>query len=217
MKKTVIICFLSCVLLGLTSIQTTAQSQAFSIDTIGSEVMARMVGQSYPAGCTMPVDDLRYLRLLHYDADGRVHQGELVCSKLIAADLLDIFSQLYKARYPIERMVLVDNYGADDERSMTANNTSCFCYRPIAGSKRLSKHSQGLAIDINPLYNPCVRKRSNGTTTVSPRAGRPYANRKHRGKYKLEKGDLCYRLFIEHGFTWGGNWRSVKDYQHFEK
>ena len=34
---------------------------------------------------------------------------------------------------------------------------------------------------------------------------------------KIKKGDLCYQLFIEHGFSWGGNWRTTKDYQHFEK
>ena len=33
----------------------------------------------------------------------------------------------------------------------------------------------------------------------------------------IKKGDLCYNLFIEHGFTWGGEWKSLKDYQHFQK
>jgi hypothetical protein len=100
---------------------------------------------------------------------------------------------------------------------MTANNTSCFCYRKIAGSPRLSKHSLGLAIDINPLQNPCVKRRKDGTLFIQPQAGRQYANRQKNHPYKITKGDLCYRLFLAHGFSWGGNWRSSKDYQHFEK
>ena len=114
-------------------------------------------------------------------------------------------------------MRLPDVYDADDERQMRANNTSCFCYRNVSGSKNLSKHARGLAIDINPLQNPCVKLRRNGTIQIQPAAGRKYALRKLKFPYKIEKGDLCYRLFIEHGFSWGGNWRSTKDYQHFEK
>ena len=113
--------------------------------------------------------------------------------------------------------VLIDNYGADDKCSMEANNTSCFNYRFVAGSKVLSNHSRGRAVDINPLYNPCVAKRRNGTVSVDPEKGRRYADRSKSFSYKIEKGDLCYRLFMEHGFMWGGNWRSKKDYQHFEK
>ena len=114
-------------------------------------------------------------------------------------------------------MRLIDEYDADDERSMQANNTSCFNFRAIAGSTKLSKHSQGLAIDINPLYNPCVKQRKDGRTVVQPATGRKYANRNKRWPYMIVKDDLCYRLFIEHGFKWGGSWRTTKDYQHFER
>ena len=115
------------------------------------------------------------------------------------------------------RYLKVKHYDADDERSMTANNTSCFCFRKIAGSQRLSKHSLGMAIDINPLHNPCVSKRRDGSTLIQPAAGKKYADRSKKYAYKITKGDLCYRLFKEHGFSWGGDWRSKKDYQHFEK
>ncbi|MBR6998888.1 MAG: M15 family metallopeptidase, partial [Prevotella sp.] len=125
--------------------------------------------------------------------------------------------ELYRHKYPIERMRLIDDYDADDERSMQANNTSCFNFRAIAGSTKLSKHSQGLAIDINPLYNPCVKQRNDGRTVVQPATGRKYANRSKRWPYMIVKDDLCYRLFTEHGFKWGGSWRTLKDYQHFER
>lgn len=201
----------------LLSLGSMAQTDGFSIDTLSNALFLRMQGKSYPEGCSVRRSELRYLQVLHYDAEGKVHRGELVCHQTIAADLLDIFRQLFEAHYPIERISLIDDYDADDERSMTANNTSCFCYRKIAGSPRLSKHSLGLAIDINPLQNPCVKRRKDGTLFIQPQAGRQYANRQKNHPYKITKGDLCYRLFLAHGFSWGGNWRSPKDYQHFEK
>ena len=213
MKKTHFLLLFLC----LQSLMCLAQGDGFAIDTLNQTVFAHMQGRSFPKDCTIARADLRHLTIMHYDAQGREHRGELVCHKRIADDLIDIFQQLYQARYPIERMQLVDDYDADDEQSMTANNTSCFCFRTIAGSQRLSKHSMGMAIDINPLYNPCVSKRRNGSRLIQPAAGKQYADRSKDHPYKITKGDLCYRLFLAHGFSWGGDWRSKKDYQHFEK
>jgi hypothetical protein len=189
----------------------------FRADTISDDVFARMQGRSFPSHCTIARSELRYLRLLHRNAEGAIVMGEMVCNRSIAADLIDIFRELYLAGYPIERMVLIDDYEANDERSMTANNSSCFCFRTVAGSRKLSKHAQGLAVDINTLYNPCVRYRRNGSRSIEPAAGARYADRSIVTPYTIVNGDLCYRLFTQHGFTWGGNWRTVKDYQHFEK
>jgi hypothetical protein len=199
------------------SLLGSAQTQdGFSVDTLTDAVFQRMLGRSYPEGCTVRRSDLRYLRVRHYDKDGQVHEGELVCHQKISRQLIDIFQRLYEARYPIERISLIDDYDADDEQSMRANNTSCFCYRTVAGSKKLSKHAQGLAIDINPLYNPYVKQCKDGSLKVQPLTGRKYTQRRASFPYKIEKGDLCHRLFLEHGFTWGGAWRTQKDYQHFE-
>lgn len=195
----------------------TANAQTFTIDTISDAVFQRMQGKSYKENCTVPRSELRYLRLSYYTADGQTKVGELICNKLIASDLKEIFQELYKHHYPIERMQLIDDYDADDERSMQANNTSCFNFRAIAGTKKLSKHSLGMAIDINPLYNPCVKVNKDGSTSIQPKTGRRYANRQRQWPYKIDKNDLCYRLFVSHGFQWGGSWRSVKDYQHFER
>ena len=161
--------------------------------------------------------DLRHVRVLHVDAQGKVHGGELVCNKAIAQDLVEIFRQLYQARYPIEKIRLIDDYDADDEQSMSDNNTSSFCYRTVSGTKKLSKHALGMAVDINTRYNPWVRTGTDGRQLVSPSNGLPYADRRKQYPYKIVKGDLLYRLFIQHGFRWGGNWRTMKDYQHFEK
>lgn len=163
----------------------------------------------------IPDSELCHLSLSYCDKDGKTQQGEMVCNHTIATDLIDIFRQLWKAGYRIERMELVDKYDGDDERSMSANNTSCYNNRTIAGTNTLSKHARGLAIDVNPLYNPYVK---NGN--VSPKGGKKWAfNRSKRRDipFKIDHNDLCYRLFHEHGFRWGGDWKSCKDYQHFEK
>jgi hypothetical protein len=154
--------------------------------------------------------------VLHWGTDNKIHLGEMVCNKLIAQKLVGIFRKLYDAHYVIGRMVLPDEYDADDEQQMRANNTSSFCYRVVAGSKTLSKHARGLAVDINTLYNPYVKKRADGSLYVQPSTARPYADRTKNFPCKIDKTDLCYRLFIEQGFKWGGSWRTVKDYQHFE-
>lgn len=186
----------------------------FSIDTIADVTMARMVGKSYPEkGCEISRSDLCYLILPHYDGKGAIRIGEMVCNKAIAGELTALFKELFRHKYPIERMVLIDNYDADDIKSMEANNTSCFNYRTVAGSRKLSRHALGMAIDINPLYNPYVKG-----SYVSPESGKPYINRRKNFKHKLYKGDIVYQILHDkYGFTWGGTWRSCKDYQHYEK
>ena len=187
----------------------------FYAEEISDEVFARMQGKSYPEGCTTERGDLRYLSLLYKDTDGNTHEGELVCNKMIADKLTEIFRQLFDADYPIEKMVLIDEYGGDDDASMSDNNTSCFNYRVVSGTNNLSKHAMGLAVDINPRYNPYIRK-VDGAESVEPENGKEYADRSKDFPYKIDKEDLAYKLFTQAGFTWGGSWKSVKDYQHFE-
>ncbi|MCD8367794.1 MAG: M15 family metallopeptidase [Clostridiales bacterium] len=182
----------------------------FTESALTDEVFARMEGVSYPEGCTVSRDDLRYLRVLHIGFDGEVHIGEMVCNKRISGDLLEIFRGLYDAAYPIEKMLLIDEYGGDDEASMTDNNTSCFNYRVVSGSDHLSAHAYGLAVDVNPLYNPYVT-----SAGYFPANAGDYVDRSADTPYKIDESDLCYQLFTDHGFFWGGNWSSVKDYQHF--
>ncbi len=194
-----------------------SSAQTFMSQAIPDSVFQRMLGRSYPEGCSVRRSDLRYLRLSHYDAQGREHVGEMVCNKAIAQDLLDIFRELFRQKYPIESIRLIDDYGADDERSMRANNTSSFCYRKVSGTAKLSKHAMGMAVDINTLYNPYVRTDKKGRRIVEPATATAYTDRTKSYPYKIVKGDLLYRLFIQHGFRWGGNWRTMKDWQHFEK
>ena len=197
-------------------ITQTGMEQFFYKEELTDEVFARMDGVSYPQNAQIGREELCYLRVLHTGFDEKTYIGELVVNQKIADDVLEIMKELYENHYPIEKMRLIDEYGADDEASMSDNNTSAFNYRTIAGTNRLSKHGQGLAVDINPRYNPCVRTK-NGITTVEPQNGSTYVDRNADFSYKITEGDLCLQLFLEHGFTWGGSWNSVKDYQHFEK
>lgn len=199
------------------AVESYGLERCFRAMAVPDAVMRRMRGRSFPDGCTVSRASLRYVRVLHYDPEGRVRLGELVCHETIAADLVDIFRQLYDHRYPIGSIRLIDDFGADDERSMRANNTSAFCFRRIKGQRRLSMHAQGRAIDLNPLFNPCVRRSRTGCTTVQPATASTYVDRSRRFPCKIDRADLAYRLFTEHGFKWGGAWRTVKDYQHFEK
>ncbi len=186
---------------------------AFSADTIPEAVKLRMTGRSYPeedAGISL--SDLRYLKLLYYDFGGRVRRGEMVCNNAIADDLLYIFKELYKAKYPIASIRLIDDFDGDDQRSMEANNTSCFNYRTKTSGTSLSAHARGMAVDVNPLQNPYVKGE-----IVEPEAAREYADRTVDFPHKITDDDLCCKLFRSRGFQWGGAWNSVKDYQHFEK
>ena len=210
-------CLRYLLLLMLSFSAVVSNGQVFTSVEMPDSIWTKMQGRSYPQGCEVPRSDLRYLELSYVDFEGHEHLGQMVCNRHIADDLLYIFRRLYEARYPIASMRLIDDYGADDARSMAANNTSCFCYRRVAGSTALSKHSRGMAVDVNPLYNPCVYVRSG---RVLPPESRTYAHGRDRRKDipgKIDATDLCYRLFVSRGFRWGGAWRSLKDYQHFEK
>ena len=187
----------------------------FYIKKIDDDIFNRIEGKSYKDDCTVPIEDLRYIHLLHKDLDSNILEGEMICNVYIADDVKEIFRELYDADYPIERVQLVDDYDADDELSMEANNSSAFNFRFISHTNKVSKHGLGLAVDINTLYNPYV-KQIDGRTSVEPKTAEEYVDRTKDFPYKIDEDDLAYKLFTEHGFEWGGSWSSVKDYQHFE-
>ena len=185
--------------------------------TLTDELKDRITGMSYPAPgqpCRVKYEDLRYVRIRYVDFDGVDREGELMVNRRVADDVIDIFYQLYQAQYPLASVKLVDDYGevADDNLSMADNNTSAFCYRQVTGSKKLSWHSFGAAIDINPVQNPYI----NGSR-VSPPEGREYLNRRDKRPYMIDHSDLCYKVFKAHGWKWGGDFSGDKDYQHFYK
>ena len=132
--------------------------KGFYVKKIDDEIFARIKGKSFKDDCIVPVEDLRYIHVLHKNLNGETREGEIICNAYIAYDLIDIFQKLYLANYPIEKIKLVDEYNADDELSMRDNNSSCFNFRFISHTKKVSKHGLELAMDINTLYNPYVKE-----------------------------------------------------------
>ena len=190
--------------------------EGFYYQSITDDIKERINGLSYKDDCTVPYEDLRYVSVLYVDFNGETKQGEIICNKVIAQDLLEIFYELYCNEYQIDKIRLIDEYDADDDLSCADNNTSCFNFRMVYGSDTLSKHALGLAIDINPFQNPYITY-PNGIERISPPGSEPYADRDSGLPHMITEDDLCYRLFRQHGFTWGGHWNTMKDYQHFQK
>jgi hypothetical protein len=170
----------------------------------------RMTGVSWRPGCPVPLRDLRVLTLRHWGFDGAVRTGRLVVHRDVAREVVGVFRQLYEARFPIRRMRLVEAYGADDFRSIEADNTSAFNCRPVAGTSRWSEHAYGRAIDVNPIENPYV---SGGRT--SHRKSVSYLDRSRRRPGTAVEGGALVRAFDAAGWGWGGRWSSPQDYQHF--
>ena len=185
----------------------------FYTEEISDETFARMWTRSFKEYCTLDRGDLRYIRCLHKDINGNIKVGELVMHKVVADTVCGIFRQLYDAAYPIESMILIDEFNADDETSIMFNNTSAFNYRTVDNTDQISNHAYGLAIDINPYYNVYYIPSEN---YIFPPEGWAFLDREADFPYKLMPGDLCYNLFIEAGFEWGGWWTYNTDYQHFQ-
>nr|WP_297769992.1 M15 family metallopeptidase [uncultured Butyrivibrio sp.] len=199
-----------------TDISEQTYAEGFTYSELPQDIVEKISGVSYVDNSNISLDELRYCKVLYNDFDGNVQTGELICNEQIAQDLLEIFYELYNNGYQIESIKLIDEYKGDDTASMLANNTSCFNYRVVEGSNKLSKHAYGLAIDLNPFYNPYITYNKDGSQNISPVGSEAYADRDASFPYKIDENDLAYKLFTEHGFKWGGNWNSVKDYQHFE-
>ena len=199
------------------TIKKVGEKAFFTSKPIPDNIFKLMQGKSFKSNCVTKRNELCYILCLHIDHNGRSIVGEMVVNKSIAKDVLDIFRQLYDAKYPIERMRLIDYWDANDEQAMRDNNSSSFNFRFISHTQKVSKHGKGLAIDINTLYNPYHKHLRNGKDVVEPATGKPYLNRQLQHPYMIKRGDLCYRLFKQKGFRWGGDWKSMKDYQHFEK
>ena len=193
----------------------------FYYEPLSQSVKDYITGISYPGTDDMVIsyDDLRYVGILYVDFNGLTQAGELICNEKIAQDIVEIFCELYNSDYRIGSVYLIDNYGGDITASMCADNTSCFNYRVEEGASSLSEHAYGLAVDVNPCYNPYVEfdTGEDGGDFISPSGSEIYADRTASFPYKIDENDLCYRLFTSHGFKWGGDWNFCKDYQHFEK
>ena len=174
-------------------------------------VLAERMSTSWRPGCPVPLEDLSHLTLTHWNFDGEAVAGEIVVRSDQAENVTEVFRALFEARFPIERMSLVDDFGGDDVASMQANNTSGFNCREVASRPgHWSLHAFGLAIDVNPLLNPYVHG-----GVVEPPEGAPFADRSQEVPGMIEAGDVVVRAFAAIGWGWGGDFAGGPDYQHF--
>ncbi len=183
-----------------------------SIETLDEIVENRVIGSSWRDGCPVALDRLRYVEVTHFTNDGRQVIGELIVDAAVADEIVEIFATLFEAAFPIESMRLIDDFAADDLRSMQANNTSAFNCRFVAGTSGWSWHAYGRAIDINPLVNPYVT-----ASGIQPPEGAAFADRMLPTPGMIHANDVVSTAFARHGWEWGGNWRSDQDYQHFAR
>ncbi len=190
--------------------------ELFYVEPISDTMREYMTGKSFTENENISFDDLRHVVVHYIDFTGRKQYGELIVNKEAADDVAAIFKELYDNLYPIEKIRLIDEYNGDDNASMADNNTSCFNYRMIDGTNVLSDHALGLAIDINPLYNPYIRV-SQEATEILPGNASEYVDRNMDFPHKITHEDLCYTIFTKYGWQWGGDWDSPVDYQHFYK
>lgn len=164
-----------------------------------------VAGQNIPQSV---LENLRLVNVYYYGFDDKLHKGQLVVHKEIVLDMIEIFEIIRELRFPIGKVIPISKYGWSDEKSMQDNNTSAFNYRFISGSRVISNHAAGLAIDINPSLNPYIK---NGNSLPenciydTTKAGTI-----------LSDSELV-KEFKRRGWQWGGDWKSLKDYQHFEK
>ncbi len=181
-------------------------------ERIDAGLRARMSGVSWHRGCPVGFSELRLLTVSHWGFDGATHRGRLVVHRDFAAAMVETMRRLHRLRYPIRQMRLVDAYGADDHRSMAADNTSAFNCRFVAGSPGVwSEHAYGRAIDVNPIENPYVTE----SGYVSPSQGAPYADRSGHAAGMIHRHGPVVDAFAAAGWEWGGNWSWPRDYQHF--
>lgn len=197
------------------------KSNYFLAYEISDDVYGVINGKSFQEGTEVTLADIRYIKVLHYNFEHKLQVGELIVATALQEDFINIFMELFDAEYEIQTMYLADNYWtgdptSTDSASIDENNTSAFLYRPATGSSKLSKHAYGRAIDINPQQNPYVSYKS-GSPVWSHENANDYIDRTTGLPHVITHDDVCYQIFKKYGFTWGGDWNTIKDYQHFEK
>lgn len=192
------------------AVTRTAPAQAFR--SSARTVTAAQLGKSWRAGCPVGPADLRAVTVTYRGFDGAAHQGVIVVHEDIVGATVRVFRSLYGQGFPIRSIRPVSDFGASDDASMAADNTSAFnCRRAVAaGPPSWSNHAYGKAIDINPVENPYLFGGK-----VLPPAGAAFRSRVHARPGLIRRGDAAQRAFAAAGFRWGARFSSP-DYQHFD-
>lgn len=182
------------------------------VSTIGpvpDDVLAR---STWSPECPVSRDDLAYLTVAHFGFDGRFHTGELIVNASVAQAVAGVFEQLHAARFPIEQMRVVSRDDLEAPPTGDGNDTSGFVCRPAVGSGSWSQHAYGLAVDVDPFHNPYVKG-----DRVLPELATAYVDRSRDLPGMITEGDVVVRAFAGIGWTWGGQWQTLKDWMHFSR
>ncbi len=163
-----------------------------------------LLGTKAPKDVT---DQLVLFDVKYISTDGAIHQGQILSNKKIEADIKHMFDFMLENEFVVEKAIPIVKYNWSDSLSMDDNNSYSFCYRNIT----YSKHAQGMAIDINPRFNPLrwkKEKRPNqpeGAILDTTINGTLYPNH------------AVVREFRKLGFRWGHTFSKYWDDHHFEK
>jgi hypothetical protein len=176
-------------------------------------VSAAALGASWRRGCPVPPSDLRAVSVRFWGFDSAPHTGILVLHRDVVARTRLVFATMFERRFPIRGIRPVSEFGASDDASMAADNTSAFnCRRAVAaGPPTWSRHAYGRAIDVNPVENPYLFGKR-----VLPPSGRAFIDRSAARRGLIRRGDPIHRAFRRAGYRWGGEF-SNPDYQHFDR
>lgn len=199
----------------------------FSYEEISPQLQSFIDGKSFKMHSSTGIvndwirfEDLRHLKVQHWGYDDKVHDGEMIVHESVAQEVLEIFKELLDAKFPIYQIKLIDYYDADDEKSMSDNNSHCFRITNGSFTSPRPWHGLGLAIDINPLNNPCIYlEAKEGDPKYVPAHSEKYLDRNlsEKGMIKPESENACHNAFTKRNWEWGGNWIETKDLHHFQK
>jgi hypothetical protein len=181
----------------------------FTIGSIPPEVLVRA---SWVPECPVTLDELAYLTVSHFGFDGRFHTGEIIVNADFADGVVEVFHKLHEARFPIEQMRVITKEEIDAPPTGDWNDTTSFVCRPAVGSNNWSQHAFGLAIDVNPFHNPYEKG-----DLVLPELASTYTDREDVRPGMITDGDVVVEAFAGMGWSWGGDWNTLKDWMHFSR
>ena len=215
-----ILVFLAGHAVAVTVPKNTGFSGSFS--PIPPSIQKKMQGYTWHKGCPFPLNRFVYLTMSYWGFDHQPHVGHMIILNQLGPETLSIFRALYKIHFPIEKMQLPYVYKSKDDWPSTEANNSVgfFCRLDQQTLGKFSSHSFGIAIDLNPRYNPSqvASKRGGKNITIQPLNGKQYFQQHFGHEGMIEPGDKVVRIFAAHGWMWGGYWGKPEvDYMHFQK
>ncbi len=197
---------------------TSVQASNFHISPLSTQYQQTLIEKKlWNTHCPVPLSRLRDVTVSYYDFNGKIHtDGHIIVLDAVAEQTSRVFQQLFNMQFPIHSIKPTSDFDGDDDRSMLANNSSAFNCREITGGGKPSLHTYGVAIDINPVQNPYIRFEKNPQeyTKILPPNAQDYIKRQPQTIGMVEP---IVEIFKQNGFfEWGGHWKTLLDYQHFQ-